>query len=483
VAGSLGRLIAAVTDARPRAESPIPYVSASNTSGVSFFADPGVANAEAQLAAMGASGTIYSIVRALATGVSKWEWWLERDRNQRGRNPGAPAPVVTHPALDLWERPNPFMRRVIFTQIVQQHLELAGEGYLGVSRAGETTVGPPLELWPIRPDRMEPVGHPTKFLTGWVYTSPDGEKIPLELTEVIQLRFPHPTDPYRGMSPLESVMDDVQAARYAALWNKNFFINSAEPGGLIEVDHILGDEEYRELRDRWREQHRGVAAAHRVGILENGAKWVERKFSMKDMQFEALRGVNDEQARTAWGVSKTMLGAMESETNRATAEAAEYVFGAWRIDPRLDLWNDALTTLLEMFGTKAGGLRWCHEDPSPENAEAANAERDSKVEAAVALIGAGFNPTEVLEQFGLPPLTYGLPGADPDRDLLTKLVIGAPTLAPMILPMLGFELPEGFGGTAPVAPAEDPAAAPTPLELAASWARQNGNGHRPALTG
>ena len=42
---------------------------------------------------------------------------------------------------------------------------------------------------------------------------------------------------------------------------------------------------------QWEEQHRGVSRAHRVAILEQG-KWIDRKYTMRDMQF-AVHGISE----------------------------------------------------------------------------------------------------------------------------------------------------------------------------------------------
>ena len=78
------------------------------------------------------------------------------------------------------------------------------------------------------------------------------------------------------------------------------------------------------------------------------------------------------------------------------------------------------------------------------------------------LVEAGAYGPEALEALGLPAMSFGAPNADPDRELLIKLVTGAPLLAPIILPMLGFELPEG---AAPASAAR--AAGPQPVEALA----------------
>ena len=148
--------------------------------------------------------------------------------------------------------------------------------------------GAPTELWSAQPDRMTPVPHPTEFLVGWDYRAPDGEVVHLNIDEVWPFQDPDPSNPYRGMSPIRPLMVDIDSARHGAEWNRNFFLNSAEPGGIIEASEGLTDDEFDDLARRWNEQHQGTRNAHRVAVIEHG-KWVDRSFSMRDMQFTQLR--------------------------------------------------------------------------------------------------------------------------------------------------------------------------------------------------
>src|SRR5207247_667199 len=134
----------------------------------------------------------------------------------------------------------------------------------------------------------------------------------------------NPMDPYRGLSPILSILPDLDTSRYAAEWSRAFFINSAQPGGILQFDQRLSDGQFNELRDRWAEQHKGVANAHRVAILEQG-KWIDRTISQRDMQFVELRGATADRIREAYGISKTAIGDFE-DINRASALAAKAWF-------------------------------------------------------------------------------------------------------------------------------------------------------------
>src|SRR5258708_39754655 len=82
---------------------------------------------------------------------------------------------------------------------------------------------------------------------------------------------------------------DIDAARFSAAWNRQFFLNSAEPRGVVEVPSSLDDPEFDEFQMRWAETHQGIGAAHKVAMLENGAKWIPNQMSVRDMDFANLR--------------------------------------------------------------------------------------------------------------------------------------------------------------------------------------------------
>jgi HK97 family phage portal protein len=396
--GSLGRSASTFLN-----RTPIPYAIPGSRSFGQHFARP--AGQEAQMRAQGTNGTLFAIVDRIITSYSQVEWrlyrkapsGLEEDRIE----------VTSHAALDLWSAPNSFMTGPAFREASQQHEELTGEQWWVISRDPRSTM--PLELWPARPDRMEPVPDPEVFLKEYLYRSPGGEQVTLDLDEVIFQRRPNPLDPYRGLGPVQTILTHIDAARYSAEWNRTFFVNSAEPGGIIEVEKRLTDPEYDEARARWAEQHRGVANAHRVAILENGLKWVDRKYSMRDMQFVELAAVGDETIRGAFGFPKPMLGATD-DVNRANADAAELVFSRWLIVPRLERTKAALNTrLLPMYGPSTRGYEFDYISPVPADVEAAAVQLSARAGAAAALRSAGWEPDDILATVGLPAMRFAAP--------------------------------------------------------------------------
>jgi HK97 family phage portal protein len=381
----------------------IPLTS-TNKYNLPLFGSSGT-NREGQMAAMGSVGTLFAIVNRTSNATSQVEWKLYRKQSDRRRIYGPYQPerkeVTSHLALDIFNKPNPYMTRQEFIEVIQQHLDLTGEAWWFLNK--NKTSRWPEEIWPIRPDKMLPVPSAETFLSGYVYLSPDGQKVPLETDEIIFLRMPNPLDPYRGMGPVQSILTDIDSARYSAEWNRSFFLNSAEPGGIIEAPEGLGDDEFKRIKEQWAERHQGVHNAHRVAILEH-AQWKPSGFTQKDMQFVELRNVSREVIREAFGFPKPLLGGVD-DVNRANAEAGEVVFGRWLIVPRLERIKQALNTeFLPMFG--ATELEFDYENPVPEDKEADRAERDSLFNNALSLISAGFDPVDVMEKMGLPDFKF-----------------------------------------------------------------------------
>jgi HK97 family phage portal protein len=395
--------------------------------------------------AMGTVGTLFSIVNRTSNATALVDWKLYR--KAPSGLPEDRVEVTAHAVLDLWNKPNRFFTRQELVETVQQHIDLTGEGWIVIARNPRSPM--PLELWPVRPDRIQPVPHPTDFISGYLYTGPDGQEIALRVEDVICIRMPNPLDPYRGMGPVQSVLTELDASRYSAEWNRNFFMNSAEPGGIIELPTVLSDPEWDQLQARWNEQHKGVANAHRVAFLEHGT-WKDRKYTQRDMQFAELRQVSRDVIREAFGAPAFVLGEV-GDVNRATAEASKVLFAEQLTVPRLERWKGALINdLLPLYGPDAARmLEFDYCDPVPADAEARNTELREKTSAYVRLVNAGADPKLVSEYLGLPEIA-----GDADRGLLKEIVKGAPSTAPLILPLLGFTLP-----AQPAAPAPAPAPA------------------------
>lgn len=414
----MASLIGKVARSSPRNALPVPMGSSAG-----MMKLPGLAlsssDRETFIRTYGTVGTIFSIVSLYATSTARplWQMYrsLQQDTNRyTSRDEGSDQrkQVFGHAALNLLYKPNPFWSRFRLMELSQTYLDLTGESYWVVQRDPRSPI--PIGLWAVRPDRMEPVPDRENYLAGYIYTSPDGrERIPLEVNEVVAIMYPNPYDSYHGLGPVQSVLIDIDAARYSAEWNRNYFINSAEPGGVIEVDHELEEDEWHDLMERWREGHRGVARAHRVAVLEAGQKWVPNMHSARDMEFSTLRDQGRDIFREAFRMHKVMLG-VSDDVNRANAQTGEEVFSSWGVVPRLDRWQDGLMHgYMPLFGSTADGNELGYITPVPTNREQDNQELLAKSQAALFLRNAGYDPAAITKVVGLPDMATSPVPASP----------------------------------------------------------------------
>lgn len=376
---------------------------------MTFSAFQRTPNMAAGLATYSADATLFAIVSGSAESTSQVTWKLYSKARSGKIEDRTEVPPGSHPAQVIWDRPNPFHSGMLFRETGMQHFEATGEWDWVI----DNSPGFPLNMWCVRPDRLHPVKDYNEYLTGWKYVF-DGEEIPLTLDQVRRVIRPDPNDSYRGMAPVISALADVDTNKLAAEWSRNFFYNNAQPGGMIEYERRLTDVEFKETVQRWREQHKGVGNAHRIGIIEGG-KWVDSKYSVKDMDFSALRQLSSEEIRKAYRYPKPMLGTVD-DVNRANADAGEYIYGKWFIVPRLNRVRSVLNDdFLPLFGPNDASLYEFDYDPSviPEDRVQNTAELTAKANAAKAFLDMGYDHIDVEEYLELPAMKWEKPEPPP----------------------------------------------------------------------
>lgn len=405
----IGALMRSVSTLKPQNAAPVPM--APRTAASSLFSNT---KSTRELSAMGSVGTLFAIVNQLSTAVAQVEWKLWKPAKSGIKEERTP--VLDHPALVVWNKPNKFYTRQEFVETFQQHVDLVGEGWWVVSYIGNK----PIELWPIRPDRMEPDKHPTDFITGYTFTSTDGQKVKLGLNEVVMLRMPNPVDPYRGLGPVQSLLLDLDSSRLASEYNRNFYFNSALPGAVITYPEEISDDGIARLQAQLADEHQGVSNAHRTLILENAAKFGNRGYSKRDMQWVQEIPVIRDRILEAFAYPKAMLGIVE-DVNRANAQTLMAVFAENHVKPRLERIKLALNhDFLPLFGSFGKGVEFDYENPVPQDSEAQNAERDSVIQAYATLINAGVNSEDAAGYLRIPNMRVEKGGASNGAEQLAQ---------------------------------------------------------------
>ncbi len=376
------------------------------------------------LESMTATATLFGVITKLAQVTSAPEWTLDRKPARPGDEPipltGARAENAAPLKVLLRPNPLPFMSRQKLFAASQQHKDLCGEMYWVVTKFA----GIPVELWPVRPDRMFPVPGERTLIAGYIYRSPDGEEVPLELDDVlVSLGAPDTMDPTRGCSPIGALAADLSQTEAQAAWQDSLYRNSANPGGVIVTGRKLGDTEWDELVERWRMNHQGVQNAGRVAELEEGT-FTPLSLMQKDMQFVESKNLTRQAIFDAYGFPKFGIGDVD-DVNRASADASLALLAQTLAVPRL---NDFRTLLnerfLPMFGPMWRHYEFNYANPVPPDAETDRLDLTARANAFATLVSAGVHEDDAAEVCQLPPMRFEkpappaalAPGQDPNEE-------------------------------------------------------------------
>src|SRR6185295_15921169 len=110
--------------ASPVNKAPVPLASRRKVA--EFFGMVGGTDQVRVMEKYGQSGILFPIVSRLSTATSKADWTLYQTAASGIKEDRVP--VKKHAMIDLWNKPNPFMHRRRFMEMVQQHVDLVGEG-------------------------------------------------------------------------------------------------------------------------------------------------------------------------------------------------------------------------------------------------------------------------------------------------------------------------------------------------------------------
>lgn len=402
-------------------ESPVPLASRwGRGSGVFNLGAIGGRGRSGELGSMSATATLYGVITKLAQITSAPTWSLDRKPARPGDEPIplAGARAENAAPLKVLNKPNPvpFMTRKMLFAAAQQHKDLCGEFYWVVTKF----MGTPVEIWPVRPDRMHPVPGERTLVVGYVYRSPDGEEIPLELSDVIvSIGVSDPNDMMRGISPIGALAADLAQSEAQSAWQNSLYRNSANPGGIIKVGRKLGDDEWEQLVERWRMEHQGVQNAGRVAVLEEG-DFTPISYSQKDMQFVESRNLTRQAVFDAYGFPKFGIGDVD-DVNRASADASLALLAQTLAVPRLTDFREVLNEqFLPMFGPLWRNYEFNYANPVPPDAETDRLDLTARTNAFSTLVGAGVHEDDAAEVCQLPAMRFEkpepkpLPGQDPN---------------------------------------------------------------------
>lgn len=277
---------------------------------------------------------IYACVFAIASSGSGLP--VKLLQRERGVDPGDWQQVFDHPVLDLLAEPNKWNTGIDLMEATLSDLELTGDVFWYVVEDG---AGVPREIHRLRPDWMEVVPHPKKFIEGYLLKK-GGESVPFTPDEIMHHKTFNPLSVFRGQSSISAARMAAGLDVQAQIYGKSFFKNSARPDGVLETDEDLDDDAYEVLREDWKKAHQGPDKAHRIAILTNGLTYHAVQISPKDIDFVVLRQMSREDVAMCFRVPPAMIGLLD-ESNYSNMMAQKASFWHETMIPKLrklELW-------------------------------------------------------------------------------------------------------------------------------------------------
>ena len=154
--------------------------------------------------------------------------------------------------------------------------------------------------------------------------------------QILHVKYPDPKDPFVGIGVPQTIPVWIDSDNYAMEYNRKYFLNGAQIGLYIQSDtNVEGNIE--RIKRCMRDGYGGVENAHKIPVMPKGVKLEHTGVTHKDMDFSNLAEATRDRILAGFRVSKTILGTAESDTNRATAETADYVFSKRTIKPKIEL--------------------------------------------------------------------------------------------------------------------------------------------------
>jgi HK97 family phage portal protein len=326
---------------------------------------------------------------------------------------------------------------------------LDGNGFVRVFRDGAGRV---VNMTVLNPTKVEI----RKDKIGGVTFIYEGENKPLNKNEILHIPDVVRPGETRGISRVTALKDNFGLALALESYAARFFGQGASTNGIIEFPGNLTPEQAKQLVEGFDARHKGFRKSHKTGVLSGGAKFVQTTVANDQAQFIDSRRMAVEDVARAFNIPPHLLGLPGTNTY-SSVEQNNIAFVTHTLRPIVQKLESAFTTLMvnepggstafikftldgllrgdanSRFSAYSVGLQAGYltindirrlEDLPPVdggevirvplanvNIDAAElVATDKRVNMAQKLVNSGYDPADVLDVMGLPPILHtGLP--------------------------------------------------------------------------
>lgn len=284
----------------------------------------------------------------------------------------------------ILQRPNSVQTMGELLHTTAMHLDLTGEAYwhLITDNRGNAQANPNAKVIGLQSIYPHWIGDgdilqdENGTVTGWRVTVPGRVPRFIPASEMVFLRYPHPSDPLRGASPVEAYAITHDMDTYARAYGGSLLKNRATPELVISVESEITPEQSKLIQDRWMDKYRDPANG--PAVLGQGSKVQQLGLSIKDLGFLELTGATREMILGIYSMPAAILG-LTTDFNRANADTARATYEQNCLAPRLGLIEEALNihVVPRVMGKDATSLWYGFEEPSTEDRDYTLRQADS----------------------------------------------------------------------------------------------------------
>lgn len=253
------------------------------------------------------------------------------------------AEVVEHPLLELVQKCNPWHNKHDLLGLTQIYLDLTGNAYWLMQF---NLVGIPEQLYLLPSQYMIPERNNDYFIVGWKFGQGMEQKT-YTPKEVLHFKEWNPLDPYgEGMSPLRGAWQRRIIGSKELAYLDNVLSNQARPDGILAIKDSIapfeGERLAKEFQQRFTNHGEGG-----ILVTDGTMNYSPINYAPKDLAelqlFQTIRATISNCFHIPPEIWE--LG----ESNRATADTAEYLLALRCLKPRLDLLTERLNNQLVPF--------------------------------------------------------------------------------------------------------------------------------------
>ncbi len=277
--------------------------------------------------------------------------------------PGRVEELVSHPIVDLLNKPNGYDSRASFLFKVDLFLELTGDAYILVERG---KAGVPVALHVLYSQFVTIQTDGANRIVSYCYgTARDGKfEYSYEPGQIIHIKFFDPNDQLYGISPLQAAFRSVALINSMSTYEEALNLNMGQPAGVLKYKaKTVSDDQRQVIEQRWGAKFAGNGRAGKLVVTDQDVDYASIGIVPRDMAFMEGRKWSREEVLACYRMPMAML--LTEGVNRSNMEIAKENYHQWTVEPRRRLIAEGLTNGL-MRGTLAEGkVVLAFEDDSP----------------------------------------------------------------------------------------------------------------------